>query len=168
MATTEGNYFIHCDAERCLACKSCLLACAQVHKGDALIPRNSLTSEDGTIRVVQCRQCEEAACISACRIRAIKQENGIVKIDEDKCVGCKACEKACPYSAITMAVPYEIPASDDKKPRPVALKCDLCTGNTTQVCIAACPTKALSLAQRFYKLVSVKSKSHIENSVLGG
>jgi RnfABCDGE-type electron transport complex B subunit len=44
-------------------------------------------------------------CITACQFDAIHMVDGMVKIDYDKCVGCGACEKACPRSVISM-IPF--------------------------------------------------------------
>lgn len=45
-------------------------------------------------------------CVTSCRFDAMKIVNGKVEIDYDKCVGCGACEKACPRHIISM-VPFK-------------------------------------------------------------
>jgi len=42
-------------------------------------------------------------CMQACEYGAIQIINGLPTIDYDKCVGCKACARACPRNLITMA-----------------------------------------------------------------
>lgn len=42
-------------------------------------------------------------CVEACEYGAIQIINGLSTIDYDKCVGCKACARACPRNLITMA-----------------------------------------------------------------
>jgi phenylacetyl-CoA:acceptor oxidoreductase subunit 1 len=47
---------------------------------------------------VRCNQCKDAPCIDVCPTGATKQrEDGIITVDQDKCVGCRYCVIACPY-----------------------------------------------------------------------
>lgn len=45
-------------------------------------------------------------CVRACKYGAIHVENGLSRVDYDKCRGCKACEAACPRHIISM-VPFK-------------------------------------------------------------
>jgi Fe-S-cluster-containing dehydrogenase component len=48
-----------------------------------------------------CRQCQNAYCIEACPKEALeRQENGVVKRYNMRCVGCKSCALACPFGTI--------------------------------------------------------------------
>jgi len=99
---------------------------------------NSLTAEFG---IHMCRQCLAPSCYEACPLKdeamCIDESNGIKFINEDKCVGCKACISACPF------IPAEIMFNEEKN-RP--FKCDLCRGRDEgPICVEYCPVGALKI-----------------------
>jgi phenylacetyl-CoA:acceptor oxidoreductase subunit 1 len=54
--------------------------------------------EEMTTYPVRCNHCKEAPCVDVCVTGASqKREDGIVWVDQDKCVGCRYCIIACPY-----------------------------------------------------------------------
>jgi Fe-S-cluster-containing dehydrogenase component len=107
---------------------------------------------------VQCHQCENSPCISACPVEATWQEpDGIVVIDQDWCIGCRYCATSCPYwSRKFNWVEPEIPAEEinpnthylSNRPRTkgVMEKCTFCLQRTRKgqnpACMEACPTGA--------------------------
>jgi len=138
--------------EKCLACKSCEIACAVAHSKSGVLeeaiaeqpkPQRRVTVESaGGFGVpMQCRHCEDAPCITVCPTKAIHrlQDEGPVLIDQDLCIGCKFCLMVCPFGVIDVS-------SDGK----VMVKCDLCFERAKQgqgpACVEACPTKALKFA----------------------
>jgi Fe-S-cluster-containing dehydrogenase component len=90
-----------------------------------------------------CLHCETPACVTVCPTGASykRAEDGIVLVDEDKCIGCQLCAWACPYGA------REISAK-----RGTMQKCTLCVdriynetldpADRQPACVAACPTRA--------------------------
>ncbi len=137
--------------EKCLACKSCEIACAVAHSKSKVLeeaiterptPQRRVAVEAaGEFAVpLQCRHCEDAPCISICPTAAIHRHeaDGPVLIEQDRCIGCKFCLMVCPFGAIDV--------STDGK---VMLKCDLCIERTKAglepACVEACPTGALKL-----------------------
>jgi Fe-S-cluster-containing dehydrogenase component len=68
----------------------------------------------------------------------VQRDDGIVYVDQEKCIGCMACQTACPWD-----IPVQNP--DDGK----AVKCDLCMDRIDEglkpACIAKCTTHALKL-----------------------
>jgi len=85
-----------------------------------------------------CYHCDRPWCVAACPTEAMQKraKDGIVFVDHDLCVGCKACMKACPWGA---------PQWDPEKGKVV--KCDYCMDRVDQglepACVAKCVTKCL-------------------------
>jgi len=107
---------------------------------------------------VQCQQCDNPPCTRVCPVEATwKQEDGIVVVDYDWCIGCRYCEAACPYHArrFNWNEP-EVPEaeinseqgyfSNRLRPRGVMEKCHFCLHRTREgrlpACLEACPTGA--------------------------
>ncbi len=170
MSDIANNLFVYTDPDRCMGCHSCEIACATSHSDYDLQTavlsriksypaRNTVIKVGNLTTVVQCVSCD-APCIDACPVEVIsryEEFGGVVKIDEENCIGCKACAKACPYDSIKMVdeiIPFEEELSDSKKKKKKkkkALKCDLCFDNISEngefnpACVAACPTEAITL-----------------------
>ncbi|MFK7825759.1 MAG: 4Fe-4S dicluster domain-containing protein [Oligoflexales bacterium] len=106
----------------------------------------------------QCMQCENPPCVSVCPTEATwKEEDGIVVVDYDWCIGCRYCEAACPYEArrFNWAEP-QVPSPDltkkqhylgnRRKTKGVMEKCTFCIQRTREgdnpACVDACPTGA--------------------------
>ena len=54
-----------------------------------------------TYSPAQCLQCSKPPCKEACTVNAISQRpDGIVLIDPEACIGCKACIEACPFGVM--------------------------------------------------------------------
>ncbi len=144
---------IKAEIEKCLACRSCELACALEHSQkkkieDAIyespLPqrRNKVESVRNYAAPKQCRNCPKAFCIAVCPTGALNRSDpdGPVTLDPDLCTGCEACVTECPFDAIVLS-------SDGS----VAVKCDLCNERTLQglqpACVESCPTGAVKLVE---------------------
>ena len=155
-----ARYAMSIDQQLCVTCNACVLACknenqvpdgmsrcwtAQVQTGR--FPHLSLET-----RSERCNHCSNSPCVSACPTRASHHtDDGIVLVDKDKCVGCKACILACPYE-----VRYVHPEGHVEK-------CTFCAHRAgtdeDPACATVCPTGAITFGDledrgsRIYKLL---------------
>lgn len=136
------------EPNRCLACRSCEIACAIVHSqastldgalSEAPRPRKRAAVTVGTsgIEVQRCEQCDEPLCVFACKSGALSRDihTGVVTLEENKCLGCAMCLMVCP---VGLRFDYD---------RDRVVRCDLCAGRDTPACLAACPTRALGVIE---------------------
>jgi molybdopterin-containing oxidoreductase family iron-sulfur binding subunit len=119
---------------------------------------HAVPADDHFYLPVQCQQCDHPPCVSVCPIEATwKEDDGIVVVDYNWCIGCRYCEAACPYHArrFNWKAP-ESPAgeinadqsylSNRIRPQGVVEKCHFCLHRTREgrlpACLEACPTGA--------------------------
>jgi len=123
----KKQYALVIDLDRCIGCLGgCLVACKLQH-GTALGDSRSkmYKMESGHypdlemyFLPVMCQQCENAPCAVLCPTGACYKdpEDGVVKIDTGRCVGCGTCRKNCPYGAMNF-----------NKEMHIMDKCDICS-----------------------------------------
>ncbi|WP_334109850.1 4Fe-4S dicluster domain-containing protein [Thermodesulfitimonas autotrophica] len=133
--------------EHCLGCRSCEIACAVQHSQSKTLfgavleeprPQKRVFVEAaGSFRMpVVCRHCEDAPCLAACIAGCLyRDEKGFVRRKKERCIGCWSCIMACPFGVVTR-----------DRHKQIAVKCDRCHKLEVPACVAACPTKALFLA----------------------
>lgn len=131
-----NNKFIFVDYHKCVGCGTCEMVCSLVHEGicSSALSRIRIVRFEkiGRHVPISCASCEKPACISVCPAGAIIRsgEDGIVTIQEDKCIGCRQCIQACPFGHMNFSIS-----------RGVAYKCDLCGGDPQ--CVKFCWTNAI-------------------------
>jgi molybdopterin-containing oxidoreductase family iron-sulfur binding subunit len=159
------------DLKRCYGCYACSMACkVKNHTPPGVFWARVLKGEEGTfpntIRQalpVLCMQCEDPSCVEVCPTGAtFMQENGIVVVNKDACMGCKSCLMACPYGARYTVESWEsyfpegLPLSEyeefakqqweENSGCGVATKCDFCEDrlgtDKEPACVEACPANA--------------------------
>ncbi|MCL4425766.1 MAG: 4Fe-4S dicluster domain-containing protein [Firmicutes bacterium] len=96
------------DLRRCVGCMSCQVTCKMENNVPFDFFRSKvLITERGTYPDVKrrflpvlCNHCEESPCVQVCPVGAsYRREDGVVLVDQDKCIGCGYCVEACPYDA---------------------------------------------------------------------
>ncbi len=165
----------------CIGCRKCVEACHHENNHDRRtnqsyirvleMDKGSMDLEHGNVNYdhavpapgkfympVQCHQCDNAPCVSVCPVEATwKEDDGIVVVDYNWCIGCRYCEAACPYHArrFNWRKP-EVPPSEINpvqsylsnrlRPQGVMEKCTFCLHRTRKglfpACLEACPTGA--------------------------
>ncbi len=154
------------DLDTCVGCHACAVACKEWNTGGFPAPLSdrepygaaatgtwlnrvhSFEAGEGTSgRTVHfpksCLHCANAECVSVCPTGASykRAEDGIVLVEESKCIGCGLCAWACPYGA------RELDEASG-----VMKKCTLCidriynenlaAADRIPACVAVCPTSA--------------------------
>lgn len=108
-----------------------------------------------------CVHCTEPPCVHVCPTKASfrREKDGIVLIDEHRCIGCRYCVIACPYRARTIVFrDNPVPRADQNAKVPammlgVATKCTFCAhkdldAGELPACVEQCPRQALTFGNR--------------------
>ena len=147
-----GFYY---DNSRCTGCMTCVMACKDYYDSHLDIAYRKVydveggqwsADEGGAYNTdaflyhlsIGCNHCDNPACVKVCPTTAMHKdpEDGIVKVDTSKCIGCGYCVMACPYNS---------PQVDRELGH--AVKCEGCYERLAEgkipVCVSACPLRAL-------------------------
>ncbi|PWH14561.1 MAG: hypothetical protein DDG60_07360 [Anaerolineae bacterium] len=149
-------YIFLFDAAACTGCKSCQMACKDKHNlpvgvlwrrvfevsGGSWLPHGEAWTNDVFAYYLSlgCNHCVHPKCAGVCPADAyVQTADGIVYIDETRCMGCGYCAWACPYG-----VPQYNPMLGRMT------KCNFCIDELAQgkppACVAACPMRVLNYA----------------------
>lgn len=154
------------DLSRCVGCGTCTVACRAEHGTPAGVSYNKVKkyevgkypSAKMKFLPILCMHCQDPACLKVCSTGATyKREDGIVLIDHDKCIGCRACVVACPYESRqflwdirnyypgNLPTPYEMLKQKDFQ-KGTVVKCNFCLQRLEEgqlpACVVACPAQA--------------------------
>jgi molybdopterin-containing oxidoreductase family iron-sulfur binding subunit len=119
---------------------------------------HAVPKKDKYYMPVQCQQCDRPPCVNVCPVDATwKEQDGIVVIDYNWCIGCRYCEAACPYHARRFnwtkpqvpaeeITPVQAYLSNRVRPQGVMEKCTYCLHRSRAgrlpACLESCPTGA--------------------------
>lgn len=153
------------DLARCDGCGHCTLACNKMHfipPGRAWITVFQMKDAKGTAPYwfpKPCFHCDKPPCTKVCPVDATyKRNDGVVLIDNERCIGCRFCMAACPYSArsFNWDRPENPPEANARGysaewgfPRRIGTveKCDFCPDMAAQgklpACVTGCPMGAV-------------------------
>ncbi len=166
------RYVIVHDLHRCMGCHACEMAC----KSENNVPDNNwwcrvLTdggdgpnTSGGTYEApyrdyyaLQCQHCENPACTRVCPVGATYKdpETGVVRQEYDRCIGCRMCMAACPYTGVRSfnwdepKYSCAVAMGDIDVPthqKHTVEKCTMCWHRLAKgeqpACVAACPAYA--------------------------
>lgn len=139
---------VYADEKWCIGCHLCEYNCAFANSGESdmvkalknkpVFPRITVENDDKITYAVSCRHCDDPICVKSCISGALSKDNGFIKIDKDKCIGCLTCILVCPYGAVSQGE------------NGVAQKCELCLENSCgePACVKGCPNRALVYKER--------------------
>jgi len=174
------------DLAKCKNALSCQSACNKHHyiTGDhAWLKVYKMQEEEDTAPYwmpTTCMHCDHPACVTVCPVDAtFKRRDGLVLIDNERCIGCRFCMAACPYSTrvfnwkepeygetseITMAMEmhHDDHNSIEYTGMPSVIgtvdKCDFCPhtikNNVLPHCVTACPNGVFYFGDKYEDTVT--------------
>ncbi|WP_276927405.1 4Fe-4S dicluster domain-containing protein [Parvibacter caecicola] len=166
------RYGFAIDTQRCIGCHTCAVGCRMENNLPQGTWWNRILTDGGenmdtpagvfpditmSYVPVACQHCENPACVKVCPVGATytDPETGVVRQDYDKCIGCRMCVAACPYTGVRSfnweepkyAIDFAIGSADvPAHQKHVVEKCTMCwhrlADGEEPACIRLCPERA--------------------------
>ncbi|PKH07577.1 sulfate reduction electron transfer complex DsrMKJOP subunit DsrO [Moritella sp. Urea-trap-13] len=111
---TGKRYAMVVDLRKCVGCQACTVGCsienqAPIGQFRTTVKQYEVTLDDGSSELQNvksftlprlCNHCENPPCVKVCPVQAtFQRDDGIVMVDNERCVACAYCVQACPYDA---------------------------------------------------------------------
>ncbi|NUM82066.1 4Fe-4S dicluster domain-containing protein [bacterium] len=133
------------DTTKCVGCMDCVVACKTENRVPEGFNRDWIVQDAKgkypnihlEIRSERCNQCDNPPCVTCCPTGAshVHDYGGVVLVNHDECIGCKACVASCPYDARFI------------HPDGYADKCTFCIHRVETglepACVSVCPTRCM-------------------------
>lgn len=166
------RYGFAVDVKRCMGCMTCAVACKSANNLATGVWWNRMLTEGGEAvdapageypnvkreyLTVACQHCDNPACVKVCPVGATYKdaETGVVRQDYEKCIGCRMCMSACPYTGVRSfnweepSYPFDVVVGDKDAPthqKHVVEKCTMCWHRLARgeepACTVGCPADA--------------------------
>ncbi|HHC78849.1 MAG TPA: 4Fe-4S dicluster domain-containing protein [Flavobacteriia bacterium] len=169
------------DLAKCKNALKCQKACNKYHyiTGDnAWLKVYKMQESEDTAPYwmpTTCQHCDKPACVTVCPVDAtFKRKDGLVLIDNQRCIGCRFCMAACPYSTrvfnwqepkqgelseITMDMEHGSPEyAGMPSIKGTVDKCDFCPhaikNGELPHCVTACPNGVFYFGDKYEDTVT--------------
>jgi len=165
------------DLSKCKNAGKCRSACSKMHylpKERSYIKINKMQDSEKASPYwmpTPCFHCDNPPCVKVCPVGAtFKLTDGIVGIDNNRCIGCRFCMVACPYSARIFNWDTEYAMTENEfvgikhheacssHVRGTVEKCDFCPSKTRNNelpdCVKACPNSVFYFGDENEDVVS--------------
>ncbi len=160
---SKRSWVMLIDLKRCDGCGRCTTACRTEHNvpaGQEWIKVYKVDDSGSSYFLPRpCMHCENAPCANVCPVGAtFVRTDGLVLVDQNRCIGCRYCMAACPYNAryFNWGGPAALTPAEQAAYRPeypivhrrgTVEKCVFCAHkvdmNGLPACVEACPMKAI-------------------------
>ncbi len=161
------RYAMVIDLNTCVGCNACMAACAMENQTPVWKNKWRTYVHDKEIGVTEqvrrrffprlCNHCSNPPCLTVCPTGATHQRaDGIVLVDPDRCMGCRACAMACPYDARYEVTYADIDAGREfygeeelQRQSPSMDKCSFCAHRVDKGMKPACVETCVGSARQF-------------------
>jgi len=165
-AKAKERWAMVIDLDRCTGCKACAIACKTEFDTRLGVFRSQVIyREHGAYPKAErdilpwlCNHCDNPPCVKVCPVKPVsaeckgvkckkratyKRPDGVVLVDQDRCIGCGQCIRNCPYQVRSFDPGKKAGGNPSANP---ADKCTLCEhrleAGVVPSCVNTCPARA--------------------------